>query len=899
MASRNNALEDGSCVSGGGTASFNTDDTLNNDYFYDDEFAVPFDAHIAAARHLCRSLTDSCIDDDDDDVDGEVGNRLQRGWRGCRLTLSRSESCLYRSAGDSQGDDEMMSTSERAGDFLVSSSELSDLDSSQRPLFSPLPSDAEAVVPGGEEDGGDGEVSVSQLGDSTASGVRLRCAMYDAKSAKQQYRLSFGGSYTTTRTSSSAEDCARWTATKTVGSTGGAGLTTWRQVSRVQPVEAGFTTWQRLRSSTTTGGGHATARSVNLVEWSKHGHHQGQGENQTPSCSGNKLDMARSGQLLRLYQSSRTASASPSMYPRHQITSDNSSVDRHSAKASGVVESRASQRSTRTQRSGRRSVATRMSADKCVQCLPSFRDRCVQTMSSALVRADKSLQTSNLSDRVMHSALLLSRPLPDLDFLRLCTSSSAAQRRPEVVEATGDRRHSDVASAGVDGGQAAGKSACPRSSSLGDSGHEVSPAASGRSSSARRHHGSDSGLSNNSSSSSGIEPGDSATTSNDRTAAGDASRPTSTSAGPRKPPRSFTVEPGPPAVSERRHTDGDLPLYSGSNNCAKSASPCDDDRHFICCCDEASPIHNDDDDYRIITNENLVLRGGTLRRWETTNCNVVVDGDHTDDSDSNQVVCTRDFLASHPLCRRSPSRSAAAGRHKAVEGLISPTRHRDVEVGLKASQRTARRRHIGGTCHQHHHHHHHHHHQPHYHHVQISSAKPAKSILVRRRQRSKVKHRSWSEDPNDADGMPSTECCPDVEDPDDDAPPSPRPASRVARPVSLPDATVLYAGLTDFTQDESAQPERDRCPSNDGNDDEYGADGEHFRAKKSVSFSEKIFYHSMPSVSPLESPLCPLKLPAAPECRFKVASLQPASEIHSQRKFNYVLTTCLILEFCI
>ena len=37
----------------------------------------------------------------------------------------------------------------------------------------------------------------------------------------------------------------------------------------------------------------------------------------------------------------------------------------------------------------------------------------------------------------------------------------------------------------------------------------------------------------------------------------------------------------------------------------------------------------------------------------------------------------------------------------------------------------------------------------------------------------------------------------------------------------------------------------------------YEVDGaEQFRAKKSVSFSEKIFYHSMPpSVSPIESPL--------------------------------------------
>jgi len=873
VVSNSNAMasEGRACVSTGCTASLSADDTLNNDYFYDDEFAVPFDAHIAAGSQLCRSLTDSCVDVDvdDDDVDGDDANRAQRGWRGCRLTLSRSESCLYRSAGDSQGD-EMMSTSERAaGDFLVSSSELSDLDANQRPLFSPLPLDAEAV-PDGDGARGDGEGLASQLGDSTASGeggVRLRCAMYDATSAKQQYRLSFGGMCTPTKTSSSAEDCARWTSTKTVGSSGGLGLTTWRQVSRVQPMEPGFTTWQRLRSSPRPGGGHTTARSVNFVEWSKHGH----GVNQTPACSGNT--MGRSGQLLRLYQSSRTASVSPSTPTRQQTTCDNGEVEQRATKAaSDVAESRASQRSVRTQRPRRRTVASRTSVDKCVQCLPSFRDRCVQTLTSTLVRADKSLQTSSLSDRVMHSALMLSRPLPDLDFLRLCTSSSATPRRPEVVEAVGDRRHSSGAPSDVDGGQA-GKPASPRSSSFGDSGHEVSPAGSGRSSSTRRHHGSDSGLSNNSSSSSGIEPGDSALS-----AAGDASRAMPASLGPCKPPRSFTDEPHSPAVTQRRHTDGDLPPYSATDPTSASTPPCDDGRHLTCCCEEASPIHNDDDDND--NSENFVLRGGTLRRWQTTNCNVV-DGDHTDDSDSNQVVYTHDFLASHPLCRRSPSRSMTGGRHKAVDGLVSPTRHREMaEVSSKTSLKPTRRRHVSSTCHVHGHHHHHHHHQPHHHHVQTSPAKPAKSILVRRRQRSKVKHRSWS-DAQDDDSTPGSQCCPDGDDPDD-TPPSPQPASRVARPVSLPDATVLYAGLADFTGADSAHPDHDRCPTSDYNDDDDGTDGEHFRAKKSVSFSEKIFYHSMPSVSPLESPLCPLKLPAAPECRFKVAGLQPTSEIHTQ-----------------
>ena len=876
-------LETGACLSAGGcTGSFSPDDTLNNDYFYDDEFAVPFDAHIAAAAHrqLCRSLTDSCLDDDDDDdVDGNRHLCAGGGWRGCRLTLSRSESCLYRSAAaDSQGD-EMMSTSERAAndDLLVSSSELSDLDAAnQRPLFSPLPPDAEAAARGGVAgDARDGDGSVTEMGESTASGeggARLRCAMYDATSAKRQYRLSFGAA---TRTSSSAEDCARWTSTKTVSSSGGAGLTTWRQVSRIQPiVEPGFTTWQRLRSSPNpSSGAHTTARSVNLVEWSTRGH-------SINPCRGSP--MGRSGQLLRLYQSTRTASASPSAPARQQTTSDQGKVDRHGTPpcqaAPDLAVSRASRRSSRTAaRSGRRAVAGRV--DKCVQCLPSFRDRCVQTSASALVRADKSLQTSDVS--VHGAALLLSRPLPDLDFLRLCTSGSAAASRTEVVEtaaAVGERRHSDGAAAGVGAGPAVRQVAvCPRSSSLGDSGHGVSSAESGRSSSARRHHGSDSALSNNSnnsSSSSGIEPGDPATTtSHDRS--------TSASVGPRKPPRSFTVEPRPSAVNQRRHTDGDLPAYSVLvNNASPTSSSlqpvCDDARCFTCCCDEGSLIPNDDED--------CILRaGGALRRWQTMNCNLVDDAEHTDDSETNQAVCTRDFLASHPLCRRSPSRGTA--RHKAVEGLVSPTRPKEAEVSARTSLRAARRR---SACHVHGHHHHHHHHQPHHH--QTSPAKPAKSILVRRRQRGKVRHRLWTtEDPHDDEAAAggSSECYPAAgDDQDDPASPSPqRPASRVARPVSLPDATVLYAGLTNFPGDElSVADHHEPCPVNSchADDDDDAADSEHFRAKKSVSFSEKIFYHSMPSVSPLESPLCPLKLPAAPEChRFNVAAVQPTAEIHT------------------
>ena len=908
-------LRAAACVSTGYAASFNADDALNNDYFYDDEFSVPFDAHIACAgdaRQLCRSLTDSCLDDDDDD--DANGQQQRRRWRGGRLTSSRSESCLYRSAAaDSQEVDEtMMSTSERAGDYLVSSSELSDLDCSQRPLFSPLPSDAEAVSVAEPGAGGDdgGGLAASQLADSGASGeggVRLRSAMYDAASAKHQYRLSFGGPSTPIRTSTSGEDsAARWTSMKTVGSSGGAGLTTWRQVSRIQPVEPGFTTWQRLQSSTCTGGGgHATARSVNLVQWSIHGHRHQHGVNQTPQAfSSDKT--APSGQLLRLYQSSRSASASPVCQTRKQTTPDCVVVDQHTAKVSNVAGRRAAERSTRTHdRAGRRTVAGRTSVDKCVQCLPLIRDRCVQTSTSVVLRADKSLQTSGLSDRVMHSALLLSRPLPDLDFLRLCTPGNAAPRRAEVVEAGEGRRHGDVAPVGVvDGGESLPRTVCPRSTSLGDSGHETSQAGTCRSTSApRRHHGSDSGLSNNSSSSSGIEPGDLAT-SHDRAASVDVSQETSASAsGPRKPPRSFTGEHLPSAaVSQRRHTDGDLPLYTVANSSPTAASPPPCCR-LTCCCEESSPIRDE------VAGENFKVGVGALRRWQTTNCNVVDEADHTDDSDTNQTVYVTDFVASHPLCRRSPPRSPSAGRRKAVEGLVSPTRPREAEVSSRtasssSSLRTTRRRH-SSTCHVHAHQPLHHHHHHHHHHHQTSPAKPAKSILVRRRQRSKVKHRSWS-DEQEMDAAPSSECCPASEGPDDDdAPPSPQPTSRVARPVSLPDATVLYAGLTDFAAAEqtssgldSRHRTGDACAGGDDDDRDDTDAGEQFRAKKSVSFSEKIFYHSMPSISPLESPLCPpLKLPAAaaaaaaaaPECRFKVAAaLQPASEIHRNGTFSRV-----------
>jgi len=339
--------------------------------------------------------------------------------------------------------------------------------------------------------------------------------------------------------------------------------------------------------------------------------------------------------------------------------------------------------------------------------------------------------------------------------------------------------------------------------------------------------------------------------------------------GPRKPPRCFTVDPLPPAATQqRRHTDSDLPLLRSPLAPSPSPLPC------RCCCEVASPIQsvNVDDD-RAATGDNLVLQGGALRRWETTNCHLLLD---EDDSDTNQAPVD-DFVASHPLCRRSPPR--ATGRRKAtVDGLVSPTRH--PEMGARTSLRTpVRRRHVASTCHVHGHPPHHHHH---HHHSQTSPAKPAKSILVRRRQRGRVKLQSLSD--VDADG---SECCAEVPD---DALPSP-PPSRVARPVSLPDATVLYAGLTDLARAGDAGDEldhsRDCTPAVDLDDyDGENGDGEQFRAKKSVSFSEKIFYHSMPSVSPLESPLCPpLRLPVAPpppptpECRFTVpTALQSESE---------------------
>jgi hypothetical protein len=161
--------------------------------------------------------------------------------------------------------------------------------------------------------------------------------------------------------------------------------------------------------------------------------------------------------------------------------------------------------------------------------------------------------------------------------------------------------------------------------------------------------------------------------------------------------------------------------------------------------------------------------------------------------------------------------------------------------------------------------------------------KPAKSILRRHhRQRSKVKNRSsWSE--NQDSDLEDNACCHSNDVIEVPAAAALRTCS--GRPMSLPDAAVLYRDLPqrnllavincaqilpeqtsgnavspDSRQNTDETDVRQRTEDDEADD----ANCEQFRAKKSVSFSEKIFYHSMPpSVSPIESPLCPNRPPLA------------------------------------
>ncbi len=805
--------------------SLSPDDTLNNDFYYDDEFSVPFDANITNYIDIDQPLSGSLMVQSLTDSAGRTCNRLRR-W----MTTSRSDSCLYRPDVDGQprygSDGEEMSTSERQEDLNSSSEDdMSDLQTSRdRPLFTPPPTNepgnGEPLLMRSEVNGANTNESLLLSNNSArfcATGV------YDFSAAKHQYVISFDqhgvGGLGTSKTSSSGEEFFRPPASVLdqsgnnrefkrssvkVGCNGG-GLTTWKQVQRTgsqnssgSQADASLTTWTRLKAMRNS----KTPNSVSVMPSSP----------RRDVAIATSISASHSRQLLKQYclnHSSTVQSArqepSPVVFQRE--------CSPNICHLSYVVSSKKSNdapavRSQNKVIGGNRSRSL-VVIDRSVQCLPSSVDRSVQTgqvpgESAGDGRAklvDKSLQTSTQvnGQHMVRSAILLSRPLPDLQFLypvskNACTSKGGPSRNSEP---TGKRpgAGTDVP---VEVERRQGRCV-------------------------RRHHSSDSAFSNNSSSSSGIEPGysDSGTTGDSCTSV------------PRKPPRLFSR-----SVTPQPQTDDKSPPQN----------------------DPTSP-----------TADNAVV----LRRTSTL--------DRASRNQRAQPIYSCTFVT-----HQTTTSTSLTGQPSQCQGYTdgsvgSPTNNKDGIIekaaGRLSSPRRSRRRDI----------------------IHLDN-KPAKSIL-RRQQRNR---NDLTADINDSDERPdhSSICCHDNNIPlppaTNEAEPGVERTSHPvvvpfgARPVSLPDATVLYKQLTVYQP--SNNPTVDtaltcQCVGRlkseqsvdivDGItvncDDLDDPTAEQFRAKKSVSFSEKIFYHSMPpSVSPIESPLCPTRpvLTASPGSDDKTPHVQ-------------------------
>ena len=166
---------------------YSPEDTLNNDFFYDDEFAVPFDATLGGlegdamdSMELNRLLRMSAAEDDDN-----------RRWR-TKMSASKSDSCLYQ--GDlyqaeldfSDCSDPVRSSSERD---LLTSSDMSDFKA--EPLFSPPPP--------GEYGDSCGGLQTESLCNEELAGSLVKDEdryAFDWTANKDQYMISFDRSPT-------------------------------------------------------------------------------------------------------------------------------------------------------------------------------------------------------------------------------------------------------------------------------------------------------------------------------------------------------------------------------------------------------------------------------------------------------------------------------------------------------------------------------------------------------------------------------------------------------------------------------------------------------------------------------------------------------------------------------
>lgn len=259
------------------------DDTLNNDFFYDDEFTVPFDANLTedsrslppGVDSLLRRLLPGNVDDDNED------------WRRSKMALSKSDSCLYQADQELSDSEREMSMSEHE---YSSSSNNSPLQNQS--LFSSC----------GEPTGGveTSVCNVDGVTESVMSGSLTRDSArynnYDWTLNKQQYVLMFDRS--PTKTCSSEEDSCHqmadsktritsWSRAKSgrqkrrveeqIASTGGSPtrkaerekgkscLTTWGQLKGQQEsspcATGGLTTWQQVKQTNTIKGVGRSAAS--------------------------------------------------------------------------------------------------------------------------------------------------------------------------------------------------------------------------------------------------------------------------------------------------------------------------------------------------------------------------------------------------------------------------------------------------------------------------------------------------------------------------------------------------------------------------------------------------------------------------------------------------------------
>ena len=240
---------------------YSPEDALNNDFFYDDEFAIQFDATLTDLPPEAQILRDSM------DVPtllsiSHVCDDNER-WRiSPHMVISKSDSCLYQADLDLSSSDREMSqefsTSERE---YISSSDMSDLRS--EPLFSPAPNSEDHYCALPNTSSREGELS-----GSFNNGERYS---FDYTAHKNQYMLSFDRSPTKGSNEGSAHrevngsltswaqqsECSQysWGSNSSrqgyqSANSGPNCFTTWRQIQLKDECVKGageLTTWQQVQ----------------------------------------------------------------------------------------------------------------------------------------------------------------------------------------------------------------------------------------------------------------------------------------------------------------------------------------------------------------------------------------------------------------------------------------------------------------------------------------------------------------------------------------------------------------------------------------------------------------------------------------------------------------------------